>query len=378
LRLKSDWPLFLTILFLTSLGLLFVFSASSVVAERRFGYASYFFFMRQAIAAVLSFCALMLLSKWDYRRLNNSQRAFTYLGIVIVALVGVHFADPDTGRWYRLGSVSLQPSEFAKPILIIFLAFFASQRAGWINSRHTLLQAAMAMSVLVAAVMKADLGTGLVLVVTAGAVFYAAGLDRRYFVVASAVTLVAVAVAIVSEPYRLQRFIHYFDEDHSVMDRLDPAGAVKSYAHLAQVPPDTGYQARQATVAIGSGGLLGKGLMQGNQKLGYLPEAHTDFIYAIVGEELGLFGTTAVLAGFVIILWRGLRLYWVALDDFGRYLAVGVTVSIVFQAMLNMSVALDLGPTKGIPLPLISYGGSSLLSSMISLGLLLSVSERAR
>ena len=378
MRLKTDWPLFLTILFLTSLGLLFVFSASSVIAERRYNEPSYYFFVRQIAWAVAGFWVLMWLRKWDYRRLNNSERAFTYLGIVIVALMGVQFADPSFGRWYRLGPLSFQPSEFAKPVLIIFLAYFASRTGVWINSRHSLIQASMAMSVLTAAVMKADLGTGLVLVVTAAAVFYVAGLDRRYFAVATAVALVAVALAIVSEPYRLQRLIHYFDEDHSILSKIDPGGAIQPYAHRAEVPPDTGYQARQATVALGSGGVLGKGLMQGNQKLGYLPEAHTDFIYAIIGEELGLFGTLLVLAGFLMILWRGLRLYWVALDDFGRYLAVGVTVTIVFQALLNMSVAAALGPTKGIPLPLISYGGSSLLGTMISLGLLMSVSERTR
>ncbi len=128
---------------------------------------------------------------------------------------------------------------------------------------------------------------------------------------------------------------------------------------------------------MGTGGALGVGLMQGRQKLLYLPEAHTDFIYAVVGEELGFLGCTALLAGFLTILWRGFRLYIYAADPFGRYLALAVTTSVVFQALINMSVVLDMGPTKGIPLPMISYGGSSLLSTLISLGLLLSVSERS-
>ncbi len=136
---------------------------------------------------------------------------------------------------------------------------------------------------------------------------------------------------------------------------------------------DTSYQVRQSKIAVGSGGVLGLGLMQGKQKILYLPEAHTDFIYAVVGEELGLFGCTALLTGFLIILWRGLELCWVAHDAFGRYLALGVTSSIVIQALMNMSVVLGMGPTKGIPLPMISAGGSSLLSTMICLGMLLSV-----
>lgn len=378
MRLKMDWPLFMTVVLMVSFGLVFVFSASSAVAEARFGEPSYFFFVRQAIAAIISFCALMMLGKWDYRKLRAPQWAFPCLGIVLALLGVVYFADPETHRWFRFGPFSMQPSEFAKPALVIFLAYFVTERAAEINSRHTLLPAGMAMAILAAVVMKADLGTGVVLVVTAGAVFFAAGLERRYFKIAAGVTAVALVIAIASEPYRLQRVIHYFDADHSMLQRIDPGHVIQRYAHRAQVPPDTGYQAWQSTLAIGSGGVLGKGLMQGNQKLGYLPEAYTDFIYAIVGEEMGLVGTTMLLVGFLIILWRGLRLYWIALDDFGKYLAVGVTVSIVFQAFVNMSVALNLGPTKGIPLPLISYGGSSLLSSMISLGLLLSVSERAR
>jgi cell division protein FtsW len=128
---------------------------------------------------------------------------------------------------------------------------------------------------------------------------------------------------------------------------------------------------------VGSGGFLGLGLMESKQKWLFLPEAHTDYIYAIVGEELGFFGCTAVLGGFLIILWRGLRLYWTAPDDFGRYVALGVTASIVTQAMINMSVVLGMGPTKGIPLPMISSGGSSLLSTLMCLGLLLSVSEQS-
>ncbi|MCP5112877.1 MAG: FtsW/RodA/SpoVE family cell cycle protein, partial [bacterium] len=167
MRLKTDWPLFLTILFMVSFGLVFVFSASSVVGPRRYGGEPYYFFVRQAAAAIVSFCALMALSKWDYRKLKTPRWAFTCLGLVLMLLVVVY-----PQRWIRLGWVSIQPSEFAKPALIIFLAYFVTLRAKDINGRHTLLPVAMAMSVLAGAVVKADLGTGLVLIVTAGAVFY--------------------------------------------------------------------------------------------------------------------------------------------------------------------------------------------------------------
>ena len=190
--------------------------------------------------------------------------------------------------------------------------------------------------------------------------------------------MLLLVLAIVHKPYRLKRVFDFFDPECKVICKIDPTGYMKEYASRATVTGDSGYQARQSRIAVGSGGVAGKGLMMGSQKLFYLPEAHTDFIYAVVGEEMGLFGAILLLCGFVVILWRGFRLYWIALDDFGRYIAVGVTASIVLQAFINISVVLDLGPTKGIPLPLISYGGSSLLSTMISLGLLLSVSERAR
>ena len=169
--------------------------------------------------------------------------------------------------------------------------------------------------------------------------------------------------------------ISYFDPDYSKIEMIDTHGWVRAYVQRSTSVRDASYQPRQSKIAVGTGGVLGVGLMQGKQKLMFLPDAHTDFIYATVGEELGLWGTTAVLAGFLVILWRGARLFLHARDDFGKYLALGVTVSIVVQAFINMSVVLDMAPTKGFPLPMISFGGSSLLSTLMCLGMLLSVSE---
>jgi cell division protein FtsW len=182
---------------------------------------------------------------------------------------------------------------------------------------------------------------------------------------------------VASKPYRVARVIGYVDPHYTLVDKINPGGQLKAYVHSSLATRDPAYQARQSKIAIGSGGTLGVGLMQGKQKLFYLPEAHTDFIYAVVGEELGLWGAMALLVGFFLILWRGFRLFWLAPDDFGKYLALGITASVVIQALINISVVLDMGPTKGIPLPMISYGGSSLLSTLASLGMLLSVSEHA-
>ncbi len=376
-RIRTDWTLFVTTLLMVSFGLVIVYSASSVVAELKFGSSAHFF-VRQLGWAVISFFALMYFKRKDYRALQNPGAAFACLGVVLAMLVAVYFLDARNHRWFRVAGLSLQPSEFAKPALAIFLAYFLTLRSRTINDRHTLLPAAMAIVMLALTVVIADLGTAVVLVLTAAVVFYVAGLDKRYFIGALAAGVLLAGVAVLMKPYRLARIAGYLDPEYTMLDRIDPAGRIKNYLHQAAVGAhDPSYQARQSKIAVGTGGVLGVGLMQGKQKLLYLPEAHTDFIYAVVGEELGMWGCTALIAGFLIILWRGLRVFWVATDDFGRYLALGVTATIVIQAFINMSVVLDLAPTKGIPLPMISSGGSSLFSTLTSLGMLLSVSEHA-
>jgi cell division protein FtsW len=291
-------------------------------------------------------------------------------------LVAVYFADPRAHRWFRLAGLgSFQPSEFAKPALIIFLAHFISRRAQFINDRRTIRQALVAVLLLAFMVVVADLGTALVPVATAVIVFWVAGLERRYMLRVVMIGAALVVAAVISKGYRLGRVIAYVDPDYSKIEMIDRAGWIRSYVQHSTAVRDAGYQPRQSKIAVGTGGVFGVGLMQGKQKLMFLPDAHTDFIYATVGEELGLWGASAALAGFVVILWRGARLFLLAREDFGKYLALGVTVSIVVQALVNISVVLGMFPTKGFPLPMISFGGSSLLSTLASLGILLSVSE---
>jgi cell division protein FtsW len=183
------------------------------------------------------------------------------------------------------------------------------------------------------------------------------------------------AIFVAEKGYRLGRVISWVDPNYTAIELVDTHHWVREYVTNSTSIRDTRYQPRQSKIAVGTGGIFGVGLMQSKQKLMFLPEAHTDFIYATVGEELGLWGCTAVLIGFVAVLWRGARLFLLARDDFGKYLALGVTVSILLQALMNITVVLDMAPTKGFPLPMISYGGSSLLSTLASLGMLLSVSE---
>src|SRR5579885_3174303 len=213
----------------------------------------------------------------------------------------------------------------------------------------------------------------------AGATFFMMALKKtdyhRLQNPAVAFSAIGVCLFVVAKPYRVARVVHFFDPDYQFVGSFDTNGHIRDYLQKSLTSRDTNYQSEQSKIAVGAGGPLGAGLMQGKQKLLYLPEAHTDFIYAVVSEELGMFGSVGLLFAFLVIFWRGLRTTVLMSDDFGRYLALGVTTMIVVQAFINISVVLGIVPTKGIPLPMISSGGSSLLSTLVSLGILMNVSE---
>jgi cell division protein FtsW len=375
-RLKTDWILFSTVVLMVLFGALMIYSASSVVAEMRMG-SSWYYGVRQLVWIAIAIPLMMFMKRVNYRKLQTPAVAFTAMGLVMILLAVVYFADPKQHRWIRFGPGGLQPSEFAKPALALFLAYFISLRSRAINSRYTLLPAFIALGFVTMAVVVADLGTAIVLVGTAAVVFIVAGLEPRYIVIALVLGLLGCCAAIAAKPYRLVRVISYVDPQFKIVDKVDRQGWIRAQMKKSITARDTNYQTEQAKIAVGSGGPAGVGLMQGRQKLFYLPEAHTDTIYAVVGEEFGLFGSAGLLLGFVIILWRGIRATLFIPDEFGRYLALGITTMLVIQAFFNMSVVLGMVPTKGIPLPMISFGGSSLLVTLASLGILLNVSEHA-
>jgi cell division protein FtsW len=358
-HVQNDRYLFGILLILTVFGLVMVFSASAVVAERVYG-ASYYFLKRQMLAAAIGLAGMFLFMQLDYQRFRHPAVVFGSLGLVVVALVVVLFVGRTAGtnRFYRVGGFSLQPSEFAKPVLILFLAWFLERRYRAQLDWRTLGPAAFLMLLLAALVVKGrDLGTAIVLVAIAGVILWVAGLSVRYFALGAAVLAPLAALAIWIERYRWERFLIFLDP------WKDPQGK--------------GFQIIQSMIALGTGGWTGAGPMASTQKLYYLPAPHTDFIFSVIGEEFGLFGTTALVGVFFWILWRGVRAALRAGDPFGVYLAVGVTAMLVCQAFINISVAVNLAPTKGMPLPLISYGGSALISAMWASGLLLSVSQRS-
>jgi len=374
-RVSMDWTLFFTIAAMVAAGLIMIYSASSITAQALYSKPPYYFLLMQLGWALAGFAALMVLRRFNYRNLRRPEWAFGPLAVVLFLLPVAYFVDP-RHRWIPIGIGNIQPSELAKPAMVIFLAYFLTWRQPAINdTRFTLRPAALLLGVLFLLVAVADLGTAVVLAVTAVIMFYVAGLDRRFLATAASLALVCITLAIISKPYRLRRVVEMVDPTYELVDKYDISGKIKPYILSSATISDTNYQARQAKIAHGSAGMFGLGLMHGRQKHFYLPESHTDFIYAVIGEELGLWGAAAVLFGYFIIIWRGIRVFLLTPDDFGRMLALGLTIAIGFQALFNITVVLGLGPTKGIPLPMISYGGSSLMATLASLGILLNVSE---
>lgn len=359
-QLESDRILFGTTVILVFFGLLMVFSASAVLAEQQY-HSTYYFLIRQGIWSIVGLSAMVLMMNFDYRRLRNPRFVFPALALQLLLLVAV-FLMPSrhaTHRWFYAGPLSFQPSELAKLLLVVFFAYSLDQRRGAVNDiRHTLLPLALVSGVtLVLILREPDLGTSIAIALICAAMLFAAGLNVLYFATGTAAVIPVLYLVIFHVRYRLNRLIGF----------LDPASD----------PLGKGFQVLQSLTAVGSGGIAGVGLMEGKQKLYFLPEPHTDFIYAVVSEEWGFIGAVLVLLIFALLLWRGLRAATGCHDEFGRLLAVGLAVLLVGQALVNISVVTGLLPTKGIPLPFISYGGSSLVINLIAVGILLNISRRA-
>ena len=357
-RVGIDKWLFGSILLLVGIGVLMVFSASAVMARERFGSAYYFFF-RQLGWALAGLTAMTLIMRVDYRRWKNPAIVFSFLSVTTLLLVAVLFLDRshNTHRWIRLGVMSFQPSELAKPALILFMAFFLEGRLKAMEDwRHTLLPSVLPSAVFAVLIVKQpDLGTALVCLGVTAVMLFLAGMRLRYFAYGLAPVLPALYYLLFDVGWRRARMVAFLNP------WADPQG--------------TGFHVVQSLIAVGTGGLTGLGVMEGKQKLFYLPEPHTDFIYAVVAEELGLIGAVFVATLFIVFAWRGFRAALRAHDPFARFLAAGITTMIVAQAFFNMSVVLALLPTKGIPLPFISYGGSSLFVMLASVGVLLNITQ---
>jgi cell division protein FtsW len=359
-RVSVDRWLFTVTMLLVFLGLVMVFSASAVMARERFG-SPYAFLSKQLIWAVAGLAAMVVTMRVDYKRYKHPALVFSLMGVTTLLLISVFFLDRshNTHRWIHLGGFSFQPSELAKPVLILFLAYFLESRARTMDDvRNTLVPAAAPLLVFIGLiVLQPDLGTAIACAGIAACILYVAGMRMRYFGYAFAASLLPLYFLIFHVAFRRDRILAF----------LNP------YADRQRA----GFHIIQSLIAVGTGGITGTGLMEGKQKLFYLPEPHTDFIFAVTAEELGLVGAVFVVTLFAIFLWRGMRASWRTEDLFGRYLAVGVTTMVVLQAFINISVVLGMMPTKGIPLPLVSYGGSSLFVTLACVGVLLNITKQA-
>lgn len=359
-KLKSDKLLFLATLLLLCSSVVMVYSASAVLAMERFQ-QPYFFLFKQMTWTILGLCLLAGVMRIDYHILKQPVVIWTALGLTTLALIAVFFSAPINGtrRWFGVGGIGVQPSELAKIAVIIFTAAILERRMDRVNElSYTLLPIGIVTGGIGGLILlEPDFGTAFAVIVIVAAMVFAAGLSYRYLIGAGLVLLPVFYLVLANAEYRRRRLLAFLDPWD------DPLG--------------DGFQIIQSLIAVGTGGIFGRGLMGGIQKLFYLPEPHTDFIYAVIAEETGLIGATMILCCFAVITWRGLRVTMHAPDRFGAFLALGLTTMLALQAFINMSVVLGLMPTTGIPLPFVSAGGSSLLISLLGMGVLLNISQYA-
>jgi len=365
-RTETDKWLFGVTLALCLLGAVMIFSASAVTAKEQYGH-SYYFVLRQVVWLLVGLVGMFALMKLDYHKLREPAVVYTAICAVLVMLVLALLMSKShaTHRWIRFGPIGIQPSELAKLGAILYLAWFLDLRrraATRLDFRtddlmQSILPAVAPVLVCVGLILlQPDLGTSVDIILIMTAILFVAGLSWKWLGVGMAVAAPVLFVLIAFVSYRLAR--------------------VLSFLHPESDPQGAGFQLMQSLIAVGSGGFSGVGLMESKQKLFFLPEAHTDFIYAVICEELGFVGAIVVIALFAVYGFRGMRAAFNAPDGFGRMLALGVTAMVIFQSLINFAVVLGMMPTKGIPLPFVSYGGSSLLVMLLATGVLLNVAHQ--
>jgi len=361
-KLTYDTWLFAAAMLLIVIGLVMIYSASAIITAQKTGSDNpYYFITRQCVWLIAGSALMLTLMHVDLAILRDRRVIYGLMLIALTALIVALFQPSINGthRWIATPYLRMQPSEFAKPVIILFVASFLSRREERVNELTTTLLPLTAILALFAGMIliEPDFGTAMTLMFVAAGMIYAAG--RRWKRIAAFGLLLAPAAMLVlfSASYRRDRLFTFLNPE------ADPQGK--------------GFQAMQSLIAVGTGGLRGLGIGNGRQKLFFLPEPHTDFIFSIIGEELGFIGAIAVISLFAFLVWRGFRVARFSQERFDFYAALGFTMMIAVQALINISVALCLVPTKGLPLPLVSYGGSSLITSLIAIGMLLNLSQQS-
>lgn len=360
IKKRFDPWILISTLALISMGVIMTYSASAIIAMEKFG-DHLFFLKRQILWVGFGSIVMMMVMSFDYENFKKITLPLFTVSLVLLILLLFPFFGKEVGgarRWLVLGPLSFQPSELAKVSMILYMAHTLTRKAnrlddftvGYLPNLIVLGLFAMLIA------LQPDLGTAIVLTLVISMVFFVAGVRLKHILYTSIFSLPVVAYAILSVPYRKRRILAF----------LNPWGD----------PTDSGFQIIQSWFALGRGGWTGLGLGNGKQKLFFLPEPHTDFIFSVIGEELGFLGVLVVLICFTVFVWRGLRVALKTDDLYGSYLAVGFSLLIGIQALINIGVVIGALPTKGLPLPFISVGGSSMMVSMISAGMLMNISNK--
>ncbi|MBI3261412.1 putative lipid II flippase FtsW [Candidatus Berkelbacteria bacterium] len=357
---RIDYWLLFVVTALTLFGLLMISSSSVVISFERFG-TNWYYLSRQAIAVVLGMVALAISVNIDYRFWRRIASPFMAISVILLILVfvpGIGLKLSGASRWINLGPVLLQPSEIVKLSFVIYLATWLERRGEAIKHVESgLFPFSLLLIVLIGLIVKQpDLGTVIVISLIAASMFWAAGARTIHLLGAGVSALALFFVLIRFSSYRWQRFLTFLNPSTDLLG--------------------SGYQFNQTILAIGSGGLFGLGFGNSRQKYLYLPQAHTDAIFAVIVEELGFLRTIPLLAALVFVALRGLRIARKAPDDFGKLLAVGIASWVAGQSFVNIAANLGIVPLTGVPLPFVSYGGSALVMLLIAIGILLNISKR--
>ncbi|MDM8524196.1 putative lipid II flippase FtsW [Desulfococcaceae bacterium HSG8] len=355
-----DVKLLFPVLFLVGIGIVMVYSASSALALKKFGAASYFL-KKQAIFAMLGMIVLVICRHVPLKLIQQSAYPLlilSFIFLIAIQIPGLGYRVGGAVRWIRFGAFSFQPSEFTRFALVVYLAYSMSKKQDKLEDfyigflPHFLLLGMLAILIM----LQPDFGSVVILGLVTWTMMFVGGVKVRHLLLSLLISMPIVLMFLVSAEYRLQRLISFWDP--------------------WQYATDGGYQIIHSLMAFGTGGIWGAGIGNGYQKLFYLPEPHTDFIFSVVGEELGLAGVVIILGLYGLILFRGIKIATDARDLFASFLAVGLTAAIGLQVCVNMGVALALLPTKGLTLPFLSYGGTSLLLNMASAGVLMNIEAK--
>ena len=359
---RFDIIVLLMAVILTCFGVVMVYSASSVMAAKKF-HDGFYFLKRQSLFALLGFCTMAVAMHIDYhlwKKLAVPLFVTCFLLLLLVFMPGLGGTAKGASRWIRLPGFNFQPSELAKLSLILYMAYSLEKRQEKLKDFMSgFFPYLLILGVFIAVLLlQHDMGAALTMLAVAIVMLFAAGSKVQYIVGMVVVALPVVCLLITTQAYRMRRMTAFFDP--------------------WQDPTDAGFQIIQSWLALGTGGIFGQGLGEGKQKLFYLPEAHTDFILSVCGEELGFIGVIVIASLFLLLVQRSILVAISAEDNFGRFLAFGIAVLLGLEAFVNMAVVTGMLPTKGIALPFVSYGGSSLIISLGAIGVLLNLSTRMR